>query len=263
MDENKKEEAGAVKNKIPQPTFPLFFSNPVPLEPGRHGNAGIRIDLPPVFAGATNSIPLTIGEFVEAAKYYPIVFTGEDPVAPALIVGIEQENDCIGKDGKWLADMYVPAYVRKYPFIFLQTGNEQFTLCIDEQASAYVTVAEKEDQKFFEGTMPTEFTRNALKFCTAFQEEYTITRRFCDELKALDLLMPGRSDAQLVSGRTIRLSGFQLIDQKKFAQLPDNTILRLHKEGFLPLIYYALMSNSNWKSLVDKAALREVIASAA
>ncbi|MDE3015724.1 MAG: SapC family protein [Pseudomonadota bacterium] len=240
------------------PEFPLFFSKPSVINSERHARAGIRANLPPTFARATNSIPLTVGEFIEAAKYYPVVFTGNDPVMPVVIVGLEQNNYFVGQDGKWRENTYIPAYVRKYPFVFMETpGSDQLTLCIDEGAPQFTARAEGDDTPLYEAGKPSAFTRNALAFCTAFQEQHALTRQFCSKLKELNLLAPNRSDAKLDTGRMIQLGGFQVIDQEKLGRLPGDTIGELHKQGWLPLMYYALLSTSSWRNLVNLAAESE------
>src|SRR5690606_31810160 len=109
----------------------------------------------------------------------------------------------------------------------------------------------------YKDAQPSDLTKNALEFCTAYHNHHQLTRRFCDDMKAAGLLTLTRSDAKLFNGREIHLGGLQAIDEKKVNELPEATILEFFKKGWLPLIYSALMSGSNWKKLVDIAAERE------
>lgn len=257
---NKKEQTSETPETAAAPGgLPLFFSKPAVVHPERHGQAGIKRSQDTSFARATNSIPLTVAEFSEAAKYYPIAFTGEEIPTPIVLVGLEQENYFVDAKGEWNPDAYIPAYVRKYPFVFMQNpGSDQLTLCVDENAAQFSMKTKNKDYTpLFTDNQPSEFTRNALTFCAAIQEQHAITRAFCEVLKSLDLFSPQRSDVKLVTGRTISLGGFQLIDQEKLAKLPDEKILELHKQGWLPLIYYTFLATSNWQKLVNMAALRE------
>jgi len=238
--------------------FPLFFTAPKPLELVRHGKAGLLPTPDVSFAATTNSILINGVEFVEAAKHYPIVFTQTELPLPVAVVGLEQQNYFLDAKGHWQAESYIPAYVRKYPFIFMEVPeSREFVLCIDESASQYHEKVGKAAQALYEGSEPSAMTRNALEFCTAFHNHYVITRQFCTALKAAGVLMPVRSDAKLFNGREIHLSGFQAIDEKKLNALSDEKIIDFHKKGWLPLIYFALMSSSNWKKLVDMAGERE------
>lgn len=239
-------------------TMPLFFSNPAVLHPNRHAEAGIRVNLPLAFARATNSIPLTVAEFIEVAKFYPIVFTCDDPIVPVALVGLERDNYFVGKDGRWKESTYIPAYVRKYPFVFFELPeSKKLTLCIDEDAPQFTAKAKGNDIRLFEKGEPSPFTRNALAFCAAYQGQHDLTRQFCAKLKELGLLVPNRSDANLITGRTISLGGFQVIDQEKLQKLPADMVSELHAHGWLPLMYYTLLSTSSWRNLVDMAAMHE------
>lgn len=239
--------------------FPLFFTKPIAVSSDRHAEAGIQLNLPPEFARGTNSMPISIMEFIEAAKYYPIAFTTGDQPTPIAIVGLEQENLFLASDGKWRQDVYIPAYVRKHPFVFAEDpSSDTLTLCVDEDSPYFMKNAKGDNTvRFFEGDKPTAYTNDVLAFCKAFHEQFLLTRQFCAILKELDLLEPNRSDIELPSGRKIALGGFQLIDQKKFEQLPEAKIYELHKQGWLPLIHYTFLSLSNWRRLLDLAALRE------
>ena len=238
--------------------LPLFFKNPKPLDMKRHANAGLLPVQDLSFTAETNSILINAVEFFEAAKQYPIVFTsGENPL-PAVIVGLEKQNYFVDAEGQWKSDAYLPAYVRKYPFVFMDMPErKEFLLCIDEAAPQYKETAPKEALPLYKDGQPSDLTKNALEFCTAYHNHYQLTRRFCEDVKAAGLLTVTRSDAKLFNGREIHLGGFQAIDEKKLAALPDETVLDFFKKGWMPLLYAALMSSSNWKKLVDLAAERE------
>jgi hypothetical protein len=238
--------------------LPLFFKNPKPLDMKRHADAGLMPVQDLSFTNETNSILINAVEFFEAAKQYPIVFTQGEVPLPAVIVGLEKQNYFVNEQGSWKPEAYLPAYVRKYPFVFMDMPErKEFLLCIDEGAPQYKEKGGKDSLPLYKSGQPSELTKNALEFCTAYHNHHQLTRRFCEDLKAHDLLTATRSDAKLFNGREIHLGGFLAIDEKKVNALPDATILEFFKKGWLPLIYSALMSGSNWKKLVDMAAERE------
>lgn len=238
--------------------LPLFFRNPVALDPERHEGAGLLPQENMNYARNTNSVYVNTVEFVEVAKHYPIVFSmGELPM-PAALTGLEQTNYFIERDGSWKKDSYIPAYVRRYPFVFMEVPEQQrFVLCIDEAADQFRKKATKNVLPLFVDGKPSELSLNALEFCKAFQQQFEMTREFCQALKDADLLTPTRSDAKLQSGREIQLSGFNIIDEGKFGKLSDEKIIEFHKKGYLPLIYFVLMSASNWRQLINIAASAE------
>ncbi len=236
--------------------LPLLYKNPVALDGVRHVGASVRETTDFSFARPTNSLPINAIEFIEAGKSYPIVFTGDGNTLPAAIVGLEKSNYFVTKDNKWLAGSYVPAYIRQYPFIFFERPEEQkFYLCVDE-ASSNFSMHKMTDANalYSDAGAPTEFTNNALKFCTAFYQHHLITKNLCADLEEHKLLQPYGAELTLSSGRKTTLSGFKMIDEKALNALPNKVYLSFREKGWLPFIYFALASASNWKRLVDMEA---------
>ena len=54
------------------------------------------------------------------------------------------------------------------------------------------------------------------------------------------------------SGTTLSLTDFFVIDEKKFAELPDAEFLELRHAGALPLIYGHFVSRLVWQDLVRR-----------
>ena len=73
---------------------------------------------------------------------------------------------------------YVPAYVRRYPFILLENPEQkQFTLCIDEAAAR---LGDADGEPLFQGDAPAVAALRARDFCSAFQAQAVATRAFAD-----------------------------------------------------------------------------------
>lgn len=249
---------GTPKTAEQEQALPLFYKQPVVLDAERHGKAGLSNTEDASFASAANSIYINAAEFIEACKHYPIVFTMGDNPLPAIITGLEKTSYFVSADGKWRKDTYIPAYVRRYPFLFMHVPEEgKYVLCVDESSSLFRNKAERDEVPFYCDGKPGEMVTNALTFCTAFQRQVKPTEEFCRALHQHGLLSPTRSDAKLPGGRELKLSGFQIIDEGKFNQLPDKTFLEFHKKGWLALIFFALLAASNWRRVIALAAERE------
>ena len=112
----------------------LIYETAVPVSSGRHGKAAIEAGRGYGFARKINSVPLTAVEFPLAAADYAIVFaqSGEE-VVPVVILGARAgENLYVKDDDSWSAK-YVPAFIRRYPFVFAaKDDGKTFTLCVDE-----------------------------------------------------------------------------------------------------------------------------------
>lgn len=237
--------------------LPLFLKSPRALDKAHHAAAGIKPVQTFAFAHDTNSIPVNAIEFIEAVKCYPIVFTSAKDPMPAVVVGLEQGNYFVDVHGKWKDHNYIPAYVRQYPFVFFDGGDEKFYLCIDEASAAFEPKASEGSMHLFADGEPTDLTKNALQFCTAFYNHHQVTKNFCADLAKHELLQPYHSQIKLNSGRSINLGGFTMIDEARFNALSDEVILDFRKKGWLAFIYLAFAASSNWKHLVDLAAAGE------
>ncbi len=234
--------------------LPLFFKQPAVLDVGRHGKATVTPITDYGFTRETNSVPLNAIEFIEAAKFYPIVFTVDETPMPVAVLGLEKGNYFVEATGKWKADSYIPAYVRQYPFIFFeQPEQKQFFLCIDEASDAFHADAVEGGAPIYTDGKASELSNNALQFCTAYYQHHAITKNLCADLVQHKLLGPFQSEATLASGKKLHLSGFQMIDENAFNALPDEVFLEFRKKGWLAFIYLAMSAASNWKRLMDLA----------
>lgn len=236
----------AVENPAaPGVSMPMFYRNPVPLEPVRHATAGLREQNHFRFAAGTNAIAVTASEMPHAARTYPIVFSKQEPTVPFAVVGLrEHENLFVDVNGQWRDDSYIPAYVRRYPFIFSEvTGSQQLVLCIDEAAENFDAAA---SQPFFADGKPSEALQRAFKFNETFQAHYEDTRRFGQWLDQNDMLEDRVARADLGNNQTFTLQGFRLLNPEKLRTLEDAEVLELHKRGWLMLLHFHLQSLQNW-----------------
>ncbi|MDD4615661.1 MAG: SapC family protein [Alphaproteobacteria bacterium] len=239
-----------------QASLPMFYSSPRPLDRVRDANMKLNRPTNFEFASKTNAIPLLVNEFPMAAAFYPIVFAAGEVPVPAVVVGLKNDNNLfVGPDGAWLPGAYLPAYIRRYPFILMDDPeNKQFVLCIDENCGLL-----KEDGEFalFEKEEPSKFTKSAMEFCAALRQQGDATDEFVKALKQHDLLVPNNAEITAPDGTRFMLSGFLIIDPKKFDALPDSVVLQWRKKGWLGLIYAHLLSSYRWQNLVDLAQTRK------
>jgi hypothetical protein len=229
----------------PTAPLPMFYKSPMPLEPVRHATAGLKPNGSFRFAANTNALPLTSTEMALAARTYPIVFSVSTPTVPFAVVGLrDHENLFVDAEGKWRDDAYIPAYVRRYPFIFSEEPESQrLVLCIDEAAENFQTAAE---QPLFADGKPTEALQRALQFNETFQSHYLDTRRFGEWLDQNNMLEDRVANADLGGGQTFTLRGFKLLNTERARNLDDAQVLELHKKGWLPLLHFHLQSLQNW-----------------
>lgn len=246
----------AAANNLPENTMPMFYSAPRPLD--RAKDVGLHVSRPKNFnfAAKTNAIPLLIDEFPMASAYYPIVFAAGPMPIPAAVVGLKNDNNLfLDKQGQWVNGAYLPAYVRRYPFILMDDPEQkQFVLCIDEGSEM---LGQQGEHALFEGDQPSAFTKSAMEFCAALRQQGDATDEFVKALKEYDLLMPNDAQIDTRDGSRLQLSGFLVINPQKFDALPDNVFLQWRRKGWLGLVYAQLLSSHRWQNLVDLLQLRK------
>ncbi|WP_310541289.1 SapC family protein, partial [Phenylobacterium sp.] len=205
---------------------PLFYQNPVALHPNAHGAAGLVDELDYGFARNTNAIPISLSEIPLAALSYPIAFTIEGGARPVAIVGLrDDENLFVDTDGGWLEGAYVPAYVRRYPFILAEYGEGEdlgVQLCIEDHPEILVHGA---GQPLFADGEPSRLVKSAFDFCKSLRAADLATAPFVEALVACGVLDGRAATVKLPTGGDLKLAGFATIDEARLRSLPDEAFL--------------------------------------
>ena len=172
--------------------LPLFYKDLAPLSSVDHADFRARLLDGADFLVGQHAVPLTSDEFVSACRFYPIIFSaGENPVPLALMGLNEGINTFVDDEGKLINPVYVPAYIRRYPFLLakLQPNSDELSLCFDPTSNA-IGKFDEGDALFVDG-QPSDQVKAILEFCKNFEEAGQRTGMFMDELKKADLLMDG------------------------------------------------------------------------
>jgi hypothetical protein len=233
----------------------MIYESAIPVQYSRHGKWSVEAGADFGFSRSVNSVPLTAVEFTAAASEYVIIFAGTgDVVTPAVLLGMrDEENLYLAEDGGWKA-RYVPAFLRRYPFVFASRDEgKNFTLCIDE---AFPGVKKDGGGKalFDEPQKPSEYTQNVLRFLQQYQLEFQKTQNFCRKLKELNLLEPMRAQVSLQSGERVALGGFMAVDRARLKTLPSDKLAELVKSDEMELIYAHLQSLRNIGGMRERLA---------
>jgi len=231
-----------------RPPAPQFYREPVILDAVAHARLRLKAQQRFPFAAETNSIVLAADEFYVAQAHYPIVFTLAEPVSALAVVGLgAAHNLFVNEDGTWREGSYVPAYVRRYPFVMVESaGSDNLTLAIDQAAEALSVL---EGELLFIAGRPSPTTQRVLEFCAAFQRQTDAARQFAAALVEHEVLVENQAQLNLPSGAATALSGFQVIDEARFNALPDEVINDWRRRGWLGLVYAQLMSMHRWDAL--------------
>ena len=240
----------------------LFYDKPMLLDSVRHADLALQELDDLGFARASNAIPINLVEFPLVARDYPIGFLGEgDDVYPVAIVGLQADNLFVDGKGRWKPGVYIPAYVRRYPFIFAEnTEASELSLCLDDTPKV---IAKKGGHKLFESGKPTVVTERALEFCKSYHAAALATKPFAKALFDAGLLVERQAETQLNDGSSFMLRGFKTIDEAKLMQLDAETLADWSKKGWLAAAYAQILSSFNWATLLDLMAEKAPAAPAA
>lgn len=238
----------------PQPSLPLFYKDLMPLNSRDHANYRSRSSDRADWLIGAHAIPLTTDEFLQAQRHFPIVFSMGDSPLPLALMGLnEGVNTFIDDEGKITDPVYLPAYIRRYPFMLakLSQDAEELSLCFDPTSDVLGENVEGGEALFNEDATPSEATQRILTFCQQFEEAGQRTKQFVDELKKHDLLMDGEMaiTVQEDPNNPFVYRGFQMINEQKMREVRGDVLRTWNQNGMLPLIYAHLMSMDHTRTI--------------
>ncbi|MGE0179908.1 MAG: SapC family protein [Sphingomonas sp.] len=242
----------------PPPALPIFYKELIPLLSTDHAKWQTRATESPSYFAGQHAVPLTVDEFMLAQRFYPIVFSDAAEPVPLALFGLnEGVNTFVNEDGRGETSFYVPAYVRRYPFMLarLQEDKPDLSLCFDPQSDM---VGEfKDGQPLFEDGKPTENLNNIMKFCEDFDISVQRTGQFVRELQELDLLIDGEVTIQPNgSEQPFVYRGFKMVAEEKLRDLHGDQLRKINQSGILGLIHAHLFSLQLVQSLFSSQAMQ-------
>ncbi|MSO74870.1 MAG: SapC family protein [Alphaproteobacteria bacterium] len=168
-------ESPASASSKPQ-ALPLFYKLIEVLTLQRHARLAVKAQGTYAFAAAAHSVPVNALECSLASHSYPIVFSGDETGPPVAVFGLESgENLFVDKAGHWERGQYIPAYVRRYPFIALAPEDStDYALYVDVASDLFEPGGAR---PLFENGQPSNLTKKALEFCQAYQTQQNGTRQ--------------------------------------------------------------------------------------
>jgi hypothetical protein len=98
---------------------------------------------------------------------------------------------------------------------------------------------------------PTALTLDIQRQLEQVEMEVERTRLMGLELLRLDLLREMRFQATLPEGGSVGADGFLTVDEKRFAELPDAELPKMHRSGLLRLVHGHQSSLSNMRRLAQ------------
>lgn len=238
---------------------PPGYRSVVPFNRKKHIGLAPRPEVP--FGAELHAVYVTATEFPLAARYYPIVFVREpatEDFLPMAVTGLAaRHNLFVDGNGQWQRDVYIPAYVRRYPFCIAQLlddkgATDKTLICVDESAlepSAHPLIDARGESTSSWETME--------KFLSDMEEARRLTNRLCRELEDLDLLETFEAQAYLKQGSQFHLKNMFRVTEERLRQVPGDVLEELVANSDLGRVYAHVLSLDNFKFLIDRAAARQ------
>lgn len=201
------------------------------------------------FARETNSLLMAVTELPLAALDLPCVFVASgDQHTMVSVVGLrDKENLYIDAEGRWDPHSYLPAFIRRYPFVLAeQPGSDQLTVCVDESFDG-LNGSDGEALFTSEGK-DTPYLQQLQKFLLDFHNDMQRTTLFAKRLHELGLLVERNIDFKL-GEQHLNLNGFKVVDEDKLRQLAPDVVQELFTSGALGWIHAHLLSLNNVSKL--------------
>ena len=239
--------------------LPLFYHDIAAFAPEQHGQLSFPVQPPNFgFAARADVIPLLVNEISQASRYYPLVFTpgtSGEPFVLAAMVGVgDGVNRFVGTDSQWRANTYIPAYVRQYPFLAVNTPDGKDTILAIDKSAEWINL--KGPSPFFGADgKPSERLEQTLAFAREYRSFAQRTAAMAQALQDAGVLeagvlnLPRQGDV-----KARQINGFMIVSETKLNALSDEAVLKLHKSGAMGLAYAQLLSLSNLTNLVAPVA---------
>lgn len=231
----------------------MIYESAVPITPARLARHSVEVGRNYGFASGVNAVPLMAVEILRAASEYAVVFTGEgENLMPAVVLGVKgEQNLYLGPDHQWTAN-YVPAFLRRYPFVFASSADDKtLTLCIDEAYPGLNT--EGRGQRLFtDNGLPTSYVQRVLNFLKEYQDHFRRTQAFGQRLRQWELLEPMTAKVLTPAGDKLALSGFMAVSRARLRALDADKLAELARSDELELIHLHLYSMRNFSSVKDR-----------
>lgn len=211
----------------------IFYQQLALLDKDKHRELRLSRQQGYGFADKASTVPVTFVEFFEAARDFPIVFS-QDQQGRHWPLAVLSLLDELPPGIDWQR-LYVPAFIRRYPFATDESGR----IVLDEKAPHF---ADGEgDAMLDEQGEPTELLKKTSKFLLEFDKHVRATEELCQACAGESLFKPFDAEV-VVDNRRVRLQSLKVIDEEKLKGLADETATDWIRRGWMGALYAHLHS---------------------
>jgi len=212
----------------------------------------------PQFCRKSNAVPISFSEFSAACRDYPLAFIAADggrSFSPVAILGMAAAENLFLRDNQWDRSVYLPAYVRRYPFCMARV-----TLDSVEQADRLICVekafvSEDGERMFDDAGAALPRWQPIERLLREYEADIERGREMCGILADLGLLEPFTLQALPKEGGATNLAGMYRVQERRLEFLNAEQQRNLIRKGLMGRIYAHLISLENFARLLDRRNL--------
>ena len=219
-----------------------------------HKNKNIKEIENFLYAKNLISAPITTAEFFEACKNYPIFFAKDkdNNWFSSVILGYKENmNLFVDEKGNWEKLHYIPAFIRKYPFVFIKEENkDNLFLALDKD---YLSDKKSDEIRrlFDDNGENTKMLNNVVSFLNQFHSDSIVTKDFIKQLDEWGIL---EEKTVTINNKKeqFNINGLYIINEEKLKNLSKKKKIEINDKNAIPFITAHLISLSNIQKLVGK-----------
>jgi hypothetical protein len=234
-------------------TPPFGYSEIVPLQKDRK----VRLPAPgeiPEFCRKANAVPISYSEFASACRDYPLAFVSTDSgrsFSPVAVLGVAAGENLFVRDGRWESSVYLPAYLRRYPFCM-----SRVRLNAVEQADRMICIekaflSDDGEPMFDDKGAPLSAWLPIEKLLRDYEGDIDLAVEMCAILSDYALLEPFSLQGSLKSG-PMTFGGMYRVDEKRLEFLNAAQHKTLLRKGITGRVYAHLISLENFARLIAR-----------
>jgi len=226
----------------------LFYQEPTALNREQSKDLRFTPSTDFSFAKEVNSVPLTGIEFFEASRDLPVLFSRDEAgnYYPLALLSLANDGHFLNDEGGAWGDVYIPAFIRRYPFAL----SEDATVCFDNKAPHFAS--DEGEALFNEDGENTEALNSIVNFLNRYDAQNKVTHDYCAECAEQDLFKAFNIQVMLEKNKPLRLEGLFAIDEQKLNQLPEEKVGEWFKKGWLAWSYAHMHSLGALRRLVKR-----------
>lgn len=224
----------------------MYYNSPVPLDKSKHAKLKFKQIDSLNFAENSNSVPVAGFEFFACGRHHPVMFVknSKEEFIPIALLSLTPTGHQLGD--QW-AGVYVPAFVRRYPFIL---EDKNGIVMFDESCP---NLQEEEGERLFDDAgESTDTLKNIVKFLETVDRGYRATEQYVKALAEKELLQPCQNTIKF-SDNTLKLDNLYVVEEKGFMEkLSDAEIAEWFKKGWIAWTYAHLNSVNAIPEVVNR-----------